>query len=404
MFSRGSKWSPVALIAAVLLHAASTSDAVAQRGTVVGQRASSAPAMRPVGAVSTPFAPNINRGTLSRSGTPITIPSVALQSINPVFQLSPFLTLPQAAFNTAMIGQALQQVPGFGFTPAMLRQAALQNALAVNGLTVTPNGMLVTSNGMIINPSVTNTALTTSGFPITIPSIQAQSINPVFRLSPFLTLPQAAFNTAVLGQALQQVPFGAGGFGFFPRQLSAFGGGYGGFPMYPYSGFPSYPTGGYAMPGMSSLAYGGDDTSVSLSSPYNLTAAANSDLYSSSPSTSYSGGSNSSSVSDPTLIAPDPGSTLVSSSRPQGTESTRDVWLFDDSFSPPTTVVQVGTTVRWINYSDRGHSVTSLQGLWDSGTMQRGAKFSITFTKPGSFSYASRAQPNRMTGTIVVNK
>ena len=66
--------------------------------------------------------------------------------------------------------------------------------------------------------------------------------------------------------------------------------------------------------------------------------------------------------------------------------------------------MQVGTTVRWINYSNQAHSVTSLQGVWDSGTLQHGAKFSITFTKAGTYSYASRDKPSQMTGTIVVNK
>jgi plastocyanin len=371
--------------------------------------------MRRAGTVSTPLTPNLPPGQTPRAGFPIAnlIPNLAQQSINPVFRISPFLTLPQAAFNTAVLGNALQQVPGFGFTPATIRQATLQNFLAANGLTINSNGMLVSSTGMVINPATTNTALTTTGFPIAnlIPNLAQQSINPVFRISPFLTLPQAAFNTAVIGNALQQVPFGGLGLGFFPRNSLAFGGGLGGFGGiggfggYPYGGFPSYPMGGYAMPGMASMDYGNNSASVSLSSPYDLTAGANSDLYSSTPSNSYTtSGAYSSAVSDPTVIQPEPGSTLVTSARPQGTESTRDVWLFDDAFSPSTTVVQVGTTVRWVNYSYRAHSVTSLQGLWDSGTLQRGAKFTITFTKPGTFTYASRDNPSKMTGTIVVNK
>jgi plastocyanin len=355
----------------------------------------------------TPPAANVSRGTPAHVGFPITIPSIQAQSINPVFRLPNGLTLPQAAFNTAVLGQTLQQVqvPGFGFSPATLQQARLLSFLAANGLTINSNGMLVNANGMVVNPTTATAAtLTSTGFPITIPSIQAQSINPVFRLANGLTIPQAAFNTAVLGQTLSQFPFGALGFGFFPRNLLAYGGGFGGFGGYPYGGYPYYPMGGYAAPGMSALDYGNDSTSANLSSPYVLTASANSDLYSSNVASSYTAGSYSSAVSDPTVIQPDPGTTLVSSSRPQGTESTKDVWLLDDAFSPSTTVVQVGTTVRWINYSYQAHSVTSLQGLWDSGTLQRGAKFTLTFTKPGTYSYASRDKPSQMTGTIVVNK
>lgn len=52
-------------------------------------------------------------------GTPLVVPSVANQAINPNFRIGPNLTLPQAAFNTAVIGQALRQVPPYalGFNP-----------------------------------------------------------------------------------------------------------------------------------------------------------------------------------------------------------------------------------------------------------------------------------------------
>jgi hypothetical protein len=54
---------------------------------------------------------------LFRSGTNLNnfVPSVAQQAINPNFRLSPFMTLPQAAFNTAVTGQAISNIPAYAF-------------------------------------------------------------------------------------------------------------------------------------------------------------------------------------------------------------------------------------------------------------------------------------------------
>src|SRR5258708_4434310 len=63
-----------------------------------------------------PPAPSPN---VVRAATPLITPSVANQAINPNFRISPTLTLPQAAFNTAVAGQAISQIPAyaFGFNP-----------------------------------------------------------------------------------------------------------------------------------------------------------------------------------------------------------------------------------------------------------------------------------------------
>jgi hypothetical protein len=58
---------------------------------------------------------------VTKTGTPFSsvIPSLANQSINPIFRLGNGLTLPQTAFNTAVAGQALSQIPpaAFGINP-----------------------------------------------------------------------------------------------------------------------------------------------------------------------------------------------------------------------------------------------------------------------------------------------
>lgn len=72
------------------------------------------------------------------------------------------------------------------------------------------------------------------------------------------------------------------------------------------------------------------------------------------------------------------------------------------SFQPATLTVPEGTTVTWNNQDSVQHTVTSdIQGLFDSGVIAPGKKFSSTFTAPGSYSYHCSIHPG-MKGMIVV--
>ena len=72
------------------------------------------------------------------------------------------------------------------------------------------------------------------------------------------------------------------------------------------------------------------------------------------------------------------------------------------SFQPATLNVPAGTTVTWHNQDNVQHTVTSdVQGLFDSGTINTGKKFTYTFQAPGSYSYHCSIHPG-MKGTIVV--
>jgi plastocyanin len=73
----------------------------------------------------------------------------------------------------------------------------------------------------------------------------------------------------------------------------------------------------------------------------------------------------------------------------------------DDYFEPGTVKVQPGTTVKWVNNGKHKHTVTSNDGRWDSGDLAPGATYSVTFTRPGTFSYFCRHHKG-MKGTIVV--
>lgn len=64
-----------------------------------------------------------------------------------------------------------------------------------------------------------------------------------------------------------------------------------------------------------------------------------------------------------------------------------EVELEDFHFSVPSLVVHAGATVTWTNKDDAPHSVTSDDGLWDSGLFDRDEEFSFTFATPGTYAY-----------------
>jgi plastocyanin len=246
--------------------------------------------------------------------------------------------------------------------------------------------------------------------PIFTPSVVGQSVNPNFRISPTLTLPQAAFNTAMIGRALSQVPPYAFGYSPYP-QVANFGPVFPG--MNPY-GMGSFGYGGAMMTtgmygsyypmgsSMMTNPYGGY-AGMSMTTPYTAPTA---------PAAAPAGGQAASypmvtpsqGVADARLVNPTGNSTLVSASRPQRPAKTRDVWIYDNFFSPATLLVPAGTTVRWINYGFHTHTVTAQSGAWESGPVRRGAEFSLTFTEPGTYRYSCRFHPGQMAGTITVTK
>ena len=66
--------------------------------------------------------------------------------------------------------------------------------------------------------------------------------------------------------------------------------------------------------------------------------------------------------------------------------------------------VKVGTAVKWINTDTAPHTVTSdTAGVFDSGPIAPKAKFSFTFTQPGTFTYHSIGDAS-ITGTVVVTQ
>lgn len=71
------------------------------------------------------------------------------------------------------------------------------------------------------------------------------------------------------------------------------------------------------------------------------------------------------------------------------------------SYRPASLTVPAGTEVTWINRDIVRHTVTSDEGLFNSGNIERGKSFNYTFEKPGTYRYHCTIFPI-MHGTIIV--
>jgi plastocyanin len=69
--------------------------------------------------------------------------------------------------------------------------------------------------------------------------------------------------------------------------------------------------------------------------------------------------------------------------------------------SSVTLVIGVNNTVTWINEDYSIHTVTSNAGVFDSGLMNSGDRWSYTFSTPGVYSYHCAIHPY-MIGTVIV--
>ena len=71
------------------------------------------------------------------------------------------------------------------------------------------------------------------------------------------------------------------------------------------------------------------------------------------------------------------------------------------TFSPKTITVPVGAALTWSNDDDVPHTVVATDGSFRSKPLDTGDKFSVTFTKPGEYTYFCSIHP-MMTGKVVV--
>lgn len=81
----------------------------------------------------------------------------------------------------------------------------------------------------------------------------------------------------------------------------------------------------------------------------------------------------------------------------------RRVSIANERFIPAQIVIFPGQTVIWRNNDDESHTVTARGGRWDSGVLPPGARFRLTFRRPGIYYYFCKIHPF-MHGRIVVRR
>lgn len=72
-------------------------------------------------------------------------------------------------------------------------------------------------------------------------------------------------------------------------------------------------------------------------------------------------------------------------------------------YSPPKITVVIGfnNTVKWVNYDSMPHTVTAVDGSFDSGNLDPGQSFVHTFNTPGTYVYVC-IYHHWMEGTVIV--
>ncbi|HZP26748.1 MAG TPA: cupredoxin domain-containing protein [Dehalococcoidia bacterium] len=75
----------------------------------------------------------------------------------------------------------------------------------------------------------------------------------------------------------------------------------------------------------------------------------------------------------------------------------------DNFYSPSAITVSAGATVTWTNNGPSAHTVTSTDGIFDSGySFTPGSSFSYTFSTPGTYPYYCLIHGTIQSGTVTV--
>jgi plastocyanin len=77
------------------------------------------------------------------------------------------------------------------------------------------------------------------------------------------------------------------------------------------------------------------------------------------------------------------------------------VAIVSRAYQPPALTIEAGQTVTWTNRGFTPHTVTALGGEFDSGRLNVGESFKVTFSTPGTFAYKCEIHPS-MRGTVTV--
>ena len=77
------------------------------------------------------------------------------------------------------------------------------------------------------------------------------------------------------------------------------------------------------------------------------------------------------------------------------------IYIFNYHYSPTNTSVVKGSSVSWTNRDSISHTVTSRDGVFESGDIGPGKNYFLTFTKEGYYSYYCKY--HKEGGTIIVH-
>jgi plastocyanin len=95
---------------------------------------------------------------------------------------------------------------------------------------------------------------------------------------------------------------------------------------------------------------------------------------------------------------------LLAASPAHGATGVR-VDITDRGFTPDTVTVHVGDVVEWWNADTIAHTVTAENGSFDSGPMEPGTVFSLTFEAAGTYAYSSTAEGDEAwIATVIVGE
>ena len=93
--------------------------------------------------------------------------------------------------------------------------------------------------------------------------------------------------------------------------------------------------------------------------------------------------------------------TAAPGSTPTPAAGSEQVTIAGFAFAPASITVKVGTTVTWTNEDAAPHTVTAVDGSFKSGSLAKGATFSQTFAKAGTYQYGCDFH-SAMKGTVTV--
>ena len=74
----------------------------------------------------------------------------------------------------------------------------------------------------------------------------------------------------------------------------------------------------------------------------------------------------------------------------------------DFNFVPNIAEVPMGTTVTWVNDDNVPHTITSVSGSFDSGSIAPGKTYSYKFDQAGTFEYSCTNHPSMPHGKVIV--